>query len=205
MAQCCSDDPGTGTYRGQWSYGEIPLQMADFLSELGQPFLTTEQRTAAASALAWLPFPTINAEHSSGEVLREEKELLKARIQQLENEITSTTGQAASPFKGISPLKLRPIALEGEKDLHQQDPWILGVPKKAEQTKSQLEDLQTSDPLERRPGMTQKTRKFQDRPPALAPGEWPPALATLHVAQLMDLSEQLKQRPRDSIAAWLLR
>lgn len=34
-------------------------------------------------------------------------------------------GQIASSSHGISPLKLRTVSLEGEKDLDQWNPWIL--------------------------------------------------------------------------------
>ena len=78
---------------------------------------------------------------------------MKAGIRQLENKVTSLTGQGAPPLNGISPLKLRLISLEEEEDLDQQDPWILVESmkkKKAKQTKIQLDYLGTSDPLELR-------------------------------------------------------
>jgi len=119
---------------------------------------------------------------------------LKAGIRQLENKVTSLTGQGAPPLNGISPLKLRLISLEEEEDLDQQDPWILVEPRKAEQTRSQLGDLGTSDPLEIRPIITQKTKKIQDSPARLAPEEWPPEHISLHITvclyaatKLMDL------------------
>lgn len=68
---------------------------------------------------------TINTYHSSEEGLKDENEHLKACIRQLENKITSLTGQTALPSNGTSPLKLRTISLEGEKYLDEQDPWIL--------------------------------------------------------------------------------
>jgi len=74
-------------------------------------------------------------------------------------------------------LKLRSVLLEGEKDFDQQDPWILVESKnkkKAKQTKILLEDLETSDPQELRPVITQKTKKIQDRPAGLAPEERAP-------------------------------
>ena len=61
----------------------------------------------------------------SKEGLKDENEHLKACIRQLENKITSLTGQTALPSNGTSPLKLRTISLEGEKYLDEQDPWIL--------------------------------------------------------------------------------
>ena len=174
-----------------------PSKMADFLNELGQNLLTAEERVVAASAVAWPLLLTINAYHSLEEELQDENKLLKACVRQMEKKITSLTGQAAPPLNRTSSLKLRPMSLEGEKHLDQQDPWILVEPKnkkKAKQTKIQLEDLGTSDLLEVRPVITQKTKKLQDRPTGLAPGEWPPAHTTLQVTdcsyaatELMDL------------------
>jgi len=60
----------------------------------------------------------------SKEGLKDENELLKACIRQLENKTTSLMDQTALPSIGFSPLKLRTILFEGEKDLEQQDPWI---------------------------------------------------------------------------------
>ena len=74
--------------------------------------------------MVWLLLLIINAYHSSEEDLKDENKFLKAHIRHLENKITTLMGQTAPPLKGISPLKLRPISLEGEKDLYQQDPWI---------------------------------------------------------------------------------
>lgn len=94
------------------------------------------------------------------------------------------TGPTAPPLNVSSPLKLRPISLEGEKNLDQQNSWILVESKnrkKAKQAKIQLEDLGTSIPLEIRPVITQKAKKIQDRPAGLAPKMWHPAHTTLHV------------------------
>ena len=46
----------------------------------------------------------------------------------------------------------------------------------------------------------------------LPPDQWPPAQSTLHVtahpytaAELMDLVQRFRQKPRESVLAWLLR
>lgn len=87
------------------------------MNKLGQNFGTTEERIVAVSAVAWLLILTINAYHSLEEDLKDENELLKACIRQLENTVTSLTGKTAPRLNGSSPLKLRLISLEGEKDL----------------------------------------------------------------------------------------
>lgn len=96
------------------------------------------------------------------EELKEENKLLKAPIKQLENKISLLVGQTASSSNGISPLKLRTILLEGKKDLDQQDLWITVESKnkkKLNKTEVQLEDLGTSEPLEIRSIITQKTKE----------------------------------------------
>lgn len=72
--------------------------MADFLNKLEQIFLTTEERVVAASAVAWLLLLTINVYHSPKQRLKDEKELLKDYIRQLENKVTFLVGQTASFF-----------------------------------------------------------------------------------------------------------
>ena len=137
--------------------------MADFQNKLGRNFLTTKERVVVVSAVAWLLLLPINAYHSSEEELKDKNVLLKADIRQLKNKTTSLTEQTASISNGTSPLKLRSISLGGKKDLDQQDYWILDESKnkkKAKQSKIQLEDLRTSDPLERRLVITQKTKKI---------------------------------------------
>lgn len=60
-------------------------------------------------------------------------------------------GQTALSLNGISPLKLRTASSEGKNDLGRQDPWILiesKTERKIKQTRVQLEDLGTSNPLE---------------------------------------------------------
>ena len=46
----------------------------------------------------------------------------------------------------------------------------------------------------------------------MPPDQWPPAQSTLHVtarpytaAELMDLVQRFRQKPRESVPAWLLR
>ncbi|OXB84578.1 UNVERIFIED_CONTAM: hypothetical protein H355_008054 [Colinus virginianus] len=137
--------------------------MADFSNKLGQNLLTTEERVVAVSAVVLLLLLIVDVYHSSEEELKVEDELLEACIKQLENKVMYLTGQTVLPSNGTSPLKLRPILLEEEKNLHQQDPWILVESKnekKAKQIEIQLEDLGTSDPLEIRPVITQKTEKI---------------------------------------------
>ena len=68
--------------------------------------------------------------------------------------------------------------------MDQQDLWITVESKnkkKLNKTEVQLEDLGTSDPLEIRAKVTQKTKKIQDRPAGLSPKVWPPAHVALHV------------------------
>ncbi|POI28167.1 hypothetical protein CIB84_008083 [Bambusicola thoracicus] len=69
----------------------------------------------------------------------------------MEDKITPLKERQFALSNGTSTLKLKPISLKGKEDLNQQDPWILvkfKYKKKAKQTKIQLEDLGTSDPLE---------------------------------------------------------
>jgi len=86
------------------------------------------------------------------------------------------TGQTASPLTGFSPLKLRPISLKGEKNLDQQDPWILVESKnrkKIEQTKTQPEDVGTNLRSSRNKASNNSKDKTQDRPAGLVPGVAP--------------------------------
>lgn len=109
------------------------------MNKLGQSFWTTKERIVAVSAMAWPLLLTITVYRSLEEVLKDENELLKAHIRQLENIISSLTGKTAPCLNGSSPLKLTPILPEGKKDLDQQDPWVLVEPKnkkKAKQTKA---------------------------------------------------------------------
>jgi len=154
-------------------------RITKFLNKLGQNFLATKETIVTASAMAWPLLLTINACHFLEEGVKNENEILKPCIRQLENKITSLTGQTAPPLNRTSPLKLRSISLEGEKDLDQQDPWILAEPKnkkKAKQTKSQQEDLESLDFLEIRPVITWKTKKIQDKPAG-----WYPKSSPLHM------------------------
>jgi len=110
----------------------------------------------------WPLLQTINAYPFSEEGLKVENKLLKDCIRQLENKITSLIGRTALLSNGTSPLKLRSISLEEEKDLGQKDSSIQVESKnkkKAKQTKIQLEDLGTSDPFEIRPVITQKMQE----------------------------------------------
>lgn len=122
-----------------------PSKMADFLNKLGQNFLTTEERVIPVSAMVWLLLLT-NMHIISWK--KTEKMKMSFWKLVLDNcKIKLHLWQGKLPLNGISPLKLRPILLEGENNLDQQDPWILVEPRKAKQTKSQTEDLGTSDPL----------------------------------------------------------
>lgn len=94
------------------------------MSKLDNIILTTGERVLAASTVTWLLLLTINAFHSSGEELKEENELLKAYVRQLETKITFLTGQIFPSITSTSLLKMRTISLEEEKDSDQQDPWI---------------------------------------------------------------------------------
>lgn len=69
-------------------------------------------------------------------------------------------------MNGISPLNLGNISLGVEKDLNQQDPWIPveSKNKRKIKTKIQTEDLGTSDSVEIRPIITQKTNKQKKNP-----------------------------------------
>lgn len=78
--------------------------MANFLNKLGQNFLTTEEGVAAAMPQQMLLLLTINTHSSSEEELKDENELLKACIRELENKTTSLTGQTAPPSSGTFPL-----------------------------------------------------------------------------------------------------
>lgn len=153
--------------------------MAYFLSKLDNIILTTMKSIiSVCCSIAAIVHFTYNAFHSSEEELKGENKLLKACVRQLENKITFLTGRIVPSTTSISPLKMRTISLNEEKDPDQQDSWILVEPKNKRKSnqigKVWLEDLRTSDPLEIRPIITQITKEVQERLTGLSPEECPP-------------------------------
>jgi len=61
-----------GNHKGNGSIIKSPSKLAEFLNRLDQNFMTTEERVAVASALAWLLLLNINACNSLEEELKGE-------------------------------------------------------------------------------------------------------------------------------------
>ena len=90
-----------------------------------------------------------------------------------------------------------------------QQTWLI---RKIKNSKSDLDALLATDPLEIHPITTQKTKKIQDRPVGVPPDQWPPAQTRSCVTalpymatKLMDLVQWFWQKPRESVPTWLLR
>ncbi|XP_021238701.1 uncharacterized protein LOC110391220 [Numida meleagris] len=148
----------------------------------------------------------LNRAELSNNTLENENQLLRDRIEKLEQELGLLTGKKSSltfPLK-----KIRNIALENTQG---SEPVDLGNPT-GKISRSDLEAPLEVDPFEIRPVVTQKTKKIQDRPAGVPPDQWPPAQTHLHVtarpytvSELMDLVQRFRQKPRESVPAWLLR
>lgn len=121
MAKYSVNHRRMGTLRNNGPIIKSPSKMVDFLSKLDNTILTTILTILAVSAVAWQLLLTINAFHSPDEELKGENELLKARVRQLENKITFLTGRIFPSAISTSPLKMRTISLNEEKDPDLQD------------------------------------------------------------------------------------
>ena len=83
--------------------------------------------------------------------------------------------------------------------------------RKIKKSKLDLEFAISTDPLQVRPVVTQKTKKqTQDRPAELLPDQWPPALTHFHATaqtytamELMGWVQGFGQKPRETVPAWL--
>lgn len=191
----------------QWGPLRVPNNMdayclTDYFLGLQKDILITKEKRMAASMAAWPLLNALNRAEIKSNNIAHENELLKARIEKLEGEINLLTGKKPS-FSSSNP-QIRYISFNDD-----QDPEEMNQNKI---TKSDLEKPSETDSLEVRPVITQKTKKIQDRPAGVPPDQWPPAESVLHVTarpytptELMDLVQRFRQRPRESVPAWLLR
>lgn len=86
------------------------------------------------------------------------------------------------------------------------------VDQEIKNSKSDLKVLLATDPLEIRPIITQKMKEIQNRSVGVPPDQRSSAQTHLHITaqlytatELMDLVQQFRQKPRESMPTWLLR
>lgn len=198
-----------GPLRDAGNVQESPARLAEYFSSPNKNVLTTRERQLAASTVAWPPLMALNRLNITEGVLTDENQLLRDRVEELERQVAILRGKKPNPIIPVQ--KIRNISLEITGDPMQESPHELDSENESTK-KSDLEAPLELDPFEIRPVVTQKTKETQDRPAGLPPDQWPPAQSTLRVtarpytaAELMDLVQRFRQRPRESVPAWLLR
>lgn len=183
-----------------------PYRMADYFQGLGKDVLNTKERQLAASMVAWPLLTALNHADVRNNTLETENQLLKDRLEKLEHELGVLTGK--KPILHLPVGQIRNISISDDQTPESTD----FIDQENKKSKSDLECPILTDPLEVRPVVTQKTKKVQDRPAGVPPDQWPPAQTHLHVTarpytatELMDLVQRFRQKPRESVPAWLLR
>ena len=134
-----------------------------------------KERQLAAFTVAWPLLNALNQAETRSGNLENENQLLKARIDKLEQELNVLTGKKPV-LQSLG--QVRSISID---DSHTSEVADL-VQEENRSSKSDLEAPVMADPLELRPIITQKTKKkVQDRPAGVPPDQWPPAETHLHV------------------------
>ena len=156
-------------------WGSIsPVRLTEYFQGLDKDVLTTKERQLAASTVAWPLLNALNQAETRSGSLENENQLLKARIDKLEQELNVLMGKKPV-LQSLG--QVRSISID---DSHISEVADL-VQEENGSSKSDLEVPVMADPLQLRPIITQKTKKVQDRPAGVPPDQWPPAETYLHV------------------------